>query len=389
MSKHQQQADSEIHEDQLLNFLVNQLDEEVPLSLANNAEIDAEDIYEVLVGACADGTSVSTLCESSEDSSPANTILYHLRTKFEPERLERVANTLLRRDIVELLPEQVEVCADLHLRPYYGDEDETDALYHSEAKRGTTAFHAYATLYARVKNKRYTLAVRRLEDGDKTSSVLAEFLGVLDGLDLRVKAVYLDRGFYDSKCLTLLQAHNYAYVMPIIRWGRAIQQELSEGWSRVINHDLTGKLDGHSWTVEFPVYIDCTYLNGRYDDHGVARHGYAADAPFIETPRQARYHYSKRFGIESSYRLSEQAIATTTTRDATVRLLYVVVSLLLQNAWRYLHYEYVATPRRGGRRLWWWPYKEFVNMVRRAAWTALAVRRAVPANRPPDDRFDR
>jgi len=49
----------------------------------------------------------------------------------------------------------VEVCADLHLRPYYGDEDDTDGLYHSVAKRGTTAFHAYATLYARVKNKRY------------------------------------------------------------------------------------------------------------------------------------------------------------------------------------------------------------------------------------------
>jgi len=73
--------------------------------------------------------------------------------------------------------------------------------------------------YARVKNKRYTLAVRRLKDGDTASSVLAEFFGVLDGLDAGVKAVYLDRGFYDSKCLTLLQAHNYAYVIPIIRWG--------------------------------------------------------------------------------------------------------------------------------------------------------------------------
>jgi len=135
----------------------------------------------------------------------------------------------------------VEVCADLHLRPYYGDEDDTDGLYHSVAKRGTTAFHAYATLYARVKNKRYTLAVRRLKDGDTASSVLAEFFSVSDdGLDAGVKAVYLDRGFYDSKCLTLLQAHNYAYVIPIIRWGEAIQQELSEGWSRVIQHDLTG-----------------------------------------------------------------------------------------------------------------------------------------------------
>jgi len=81
----------------------------------------------------------------------------------------------------------------------------------------------------------------------------------------------------------------------------------------------------------------------------VARHGYAADAPFIDSPRDARYHYSKRFGnAESSYRLFEQAIATTTTRDPTVRLLYVVVSLLLQNVWRYLHYEYVATPAEAG-----------------------------------------
>jgi len=192
----------------------------------------------------------------------------------------------------------VEVCADLHLRAYYGDEDDTDGLYHSQAKRGTTAFHAYATLYARVKNKRYTLAVRRLTDGDTASSVLAEFLGLLDGLDLDVKAVYLDREFYDSKCLTLLQAHNHAYVMPIVRWGQTIKQELSEGWSRVIQHDMTAKLDGHSWTVEFPVYIDCTYQNGRYDEHGVARHGYAADAPFIDSPRDARYHYAKRFGIE-------------------------------------------------------------------------------------------
>ena len=79
MTKHQQQADSELHEDQLLNFLVNQLDEEVTLNLANNAKIDTEDIHEILVGATADGTSISTLCNSSQDSPSANTILYHLR----------------------------------------------------------------------------------------------------------------------------------------------------------------------------------------------------------------------------------------------------------------------------------------------------------------------
>jgi hypothetical protein len=49
----------------------------------------------------------------------------------ELSRLEQIANTLLRQNVVELLPEKVEVCADLHLRPYQGDKDDTDGFYHS------------------------------------------------------------------------------------------------------------------------------------------------------------------------------------------------------------------------------------------------------------------
>jgi IS4 transposase len=80
---------------------------------------------------------------------------------------------------------------------------------------------------------------------------------------------------------------------------------------------------------------------------------------------------------------------STTTQDPVRRMLFVVLSLLFQNVWRYLHWECVATPRRGGRRLWKWSFEEFVDMVTRAAWTALTVRRAVPANKPPDNRFER
>jgi len=103
-----------------------------------------------------------------EQNSPAgNTVLYHLRTKFEPEQLERVIITFLRKDLDELLPERVEVCADLHL--HYGDEDDTHGLYHSVAKREPLR-STPIPLRARVKNKRYTLAVRRLKDGDTANN---------------------------------------------------------------------------------------------------------------------------------------------------------------------------------------------------------------------------
>ena len=88
---------------------------------------------------------------------------------------------------------------------------------------------------------------------------------------------------------------------------------MSTGWSRVIDHDLQGEIDDHTWTVDFAVYIDCTYQQGKYDEEGVARHGYAVDVPFIEPLHQARKYYSRRFGIESTYRLSERSIAVTTT----------------------------------------------------------------------------
>jgi len=47
--------------------------------------------------------------------------------------------------IDELLPEQVEVCATSTCG-FYGDEDDTDGLYHSKSP--------LVSLYARVKNKR-------------------------------------------------------------------------------------------------------------------------------------------------------------------------------------------------------------------------------------------
>ncbi|ELY60052.1 transposase (ISH3) [Natronococcus jeotgali DSM 18795] len=51
MPEQSEQADNDIHEDQLLNFLVNTINEEVDLDLGANAKTTSEDIYEVLVGA--------------------------------------------------------------------------------------------------------------------------------------------------------------------------------------------------------------------------------------------------------------------------------------------------------------------------------------------------
>lgn len=71
-------------------------DEEVDIRFGENTEIKAEDIYEVLVGTCADGNPVSTLCENSTDPHHKNTVLYHHREKFALEPVERVEMCLYK-----------------------------------------------------------------------------------------------------------------------------------------------------------------------------------------------------------------------------------------------------------------------------------------------------
>jgi len=49
--KHNQQADGELYEERLLNFLVNALTGAFDVNLGENANLDPENIHEVLVGA--------------------------------------------------------------------------------------------------------------------------------------------------------------------------------------------------------------------------------------------------------------------------------------------------------------------------------------------------
>jgi putative transposase len=56
-------------------------------------------------------------------------------------------------------------------------------------------------------------------------------------------------------------------------------------------------------------------------------------------------------GIETRYRQLREARIRTTTRSPALRLLFVGIALLLRNVQVWVHWHYLATPRRGGRKL--------------------------------------
>jgi len=56
------QADSELEEEHLLNFVVNSIGDELPIDLEENVEVTTEKLYEVLADASAGGTSINHVC---------------------------------------------------------------------------------------------------------------------------------------------------------------------------------------------------------------------------------------------------------------------------------------------------------------------------------------
>ena len=102
----QPEADSEIKEEHLLNFVVNSLNEELAIDLDENVKVTTETLYEVLAGASAGGTSINHVCETTDDSPHANTVRGHLTDQFDLDTVEAVGDTLLQRDALETLPDR-------------------------------------------------------------------------------------------------------------------------------------------------------------------------------------------------------------------------------------------------------------------------------------------
>jgi putative transposase len=56
-------------------------------------------------------------------------------------------------------------------------------------------------------------------------------------------------------------------------------------------------------------------------------------------------------GLRPAYRQLNEARIKTTTPDPALRLLFVAIALILRNAWAWVHYQLLAIPCRGGRKL--------------------------------------
>jgi DDE family transposase len=141
----------------------------------------------------------------------------------DPTPLEQRLNRLFAAQIPKGLRKRLQrVAIDLTLVPYHGQPHQRiEEIYRSQAKSGTTHFHAYATAYIVRRGQRFTVALIRVEYGTPMVEVLKRLLHLLRQAGIRPRLLLLDRGFYSVDVIRYLYRARYPFIMPVVRRGRA------------------------------------------------------------------------------------------------------------------------------------------------------------------------
>jgi hypothetical protein len=351
-------------------------------------------LWAVLFWAASRIASLAAACAALRDA-PSDTAARDALLAGLPAfaQLQRRLNRALQGDLPDTLRRQRQPLAvDLVLLPYHGGPlHDANEIYRSQAKQGTSHFHAYATAYVIQKGRRFTVALTSVGRDDALPEVLQRLLRQAAGAGVRPRYVLLDRGFCSVAVIRYLQAARHAWLMPLTLRGRPADHARGpsgsrvfatwkkSGWGRYTMTNAEGK------KATFAVCVKCRNRRGERGRHGREALVYAFGGRLRPSSYQwVKETYRRRFAIETSYRQLHQARIRTSTRDPLLRLLYVGVALVLRNVWVWLHWEVLAQRRRGHRQvdLRRLPFREMLRWLQHYAEQWLGVCEQTHAERP-------
>lgn len=322
--------------------------EHLPIEMAG--DYSAEDLFEILLRAASRKDSIEHTVRSLDGAPSGNGIRYHLDKLSDMATLEDQLNAALQSRLPPKIANRKQRLAiDLHLLPYYGTPTEAEApyIYRSQAKAGTTTFFAYATVYVICRNKRVTLGLHAVHRQETLVATVTYLLARLYPLRVRVKRLYLDRGFYSVPVIRWLKALNLPFLMPAVIRGKTggTRQLLVGRKSYATRYTLTSAQHG---SVTCQIRVICNYYRGFKGKHGIQYTLYVVHRVTVAL-HQLHQHYKDRFGIETSYRIKNHCRIRTSSKNPVTRLLFMALAFILVNLWVYLLWFCVSRTQQGGR----------------------------------------
>jgi Transposase DDE domain len=317
--------------------------------------VNPEMVLDVLVYAAADGKSLHSACASLGTVADDTTLRDYLNAAFPAssvKELDARVNKLLLADLPEvLLRVRQDIAIDFHDVPFYGRvSDLAGWVCRGKAREGTTHFVRIATAYVMRDGLRLNVAVSFVRPTHSTDDILSTMLVRLRRAGLRIRCLWLDRGFASVAVVRRLEALRLPAVIACpIRGKAGGTRALCRGRCTYSTSYTLNSPSHGSWRVRMAVVY--SYTQRRRDPRRARWFLYILVGCHLP-PHQVHSQYRRRFGIETSYRCLGQVRPRTSSRNPALRFLFSAIGLVLVNLWTLLRFRLCQQilPRRGFRR---------------------------------------
>lgn len=245
----------------------------------------------------------------------ADDLFYHIK-KLSVEQTQTLFDALIKQNVkkarlLNLLRKRVWVAVDITTDPFYGKPN--SFTRGGKEKAGTHWGYQYATASIVQDGRRLIIAALPFTPLDSLDDVLERLLAKCCGL-VRIECLLLDRGFFGSPVLRVLEREKLDYVMPGVK-NKAIKRLASglTAFPATVERELNG----------FPIRL--VFVKDEEDVLVFCTNRACWRSKLTE-------YYAKRWGIETSYRVCDGLQAKTCSRSVVVRMFLTYFAIALYNA---------------------------------------------------------
>ena len=267
-----------------------------------------------------------------EHNPDADTLLYHLKNYSDTKDIHRMFTTLF--EIVREMTRKIslfdirkhyDIAIDFTEWYFYGDRS-APMVMGKEPDRGTSKCYKFATINIVESGKRFTMLALPVGPFDTKEEVLRKLLGyVLERI--KIRRLYIDRGFCDSNAIKVFNSLHLKYLMPATKIPTVKEVMEVTTAPRIVTDfemkDVTFNL----------VIVEEELENGKKEKRGFATNEEYNEND-VDLAERLFDLYGKRWGIETSYRVKKHSyLPKTTSKNYLIRLFYFMFSVLLYNLW--------------------------------------------------------
>ena len=186
---------------------------------------------------------------------------------------------------------------------------------------GTDKCYRFATINIVEADRRFTLLALPVGHFDRKEDILANLIEYAKRR-IKVRKVYLDRGFFSTKCIQILNKYHVSFLMPCTAYSTIVGLLKISPAPSIIKDFRIGDVPVNVIIIEKYGRKYAFASNEDWDENDVD----LADKIFRQ--------YGKRWGIETSYRVKKHSFRPkTTSKNYFIRFFYFMFSVLMYNLW--------------------------------------------------------